>query len=100
MIALAMSLVLTCVQPRPPSSYTTHLKHQQLWPWQDPRDYVEDHIMPLCLCGAARDPRNLRPQLKARAKLKDVREHQVCAAVKSGQLTLPEGQQIMHQEWP
>jgi len=53
---------------RPPSSYTTSLKEQQLDSGYNiggdtnPSDYEEDHFIPLELGGATRDPANLWPE--------------------------------------
>jgi hypothetical protein len=51
---------------RPPSSYTSALKVEQLqqigFADQNPADYEEDHRMPLELGGAPSDPRNLSPE--------------------------------------
>ena len=51
---------------RPPSAYTSGLKLAQIVQYgyddKNPRDYEEDHLVPLELGGAPRDPRNLWPQ--------------------------------------
>jgi len=51
---------------RPPSAYTNALKLAQILQYgysdRNPRDYEEDHLVPLELGGAPRDPRNLWPQ--------------------------------------
>jgi len=47
---------------RPPSSYTTRLKREQIHELRLPRtahDYHEDHLVPLCVGGHPSDPRNL-----------------------------------------
>lgn len=50
---------------RPPASYTNRLKRQQLaalgWSDQNPRDYEEDHFIPLEIGGNPTDPKNLWP---------------------------------------
>jgi hypothetical protein len=50
---------------RPPSAYTTGLKIAQIalygYEDQDRSHYQEDHLVPLQLGGAPRDPRNLWP---------------------------------------
>jgi hypothetical protein len=51
---------------RPPESYTEELKHEQIdqYGYRDRRlsHYEEDHLIPLDLGGAPRDPRNLWPE--------------------------------------
>jgi hypothetical protein len=51
---------------RPPVAYTSALKLAQIVEYgyadRDPRHYQEDHLVPLELGGAARDPRNLWPE--------------------------------------
>ena len=51
---------------RPPSAYTSGLKLAQILQYgyadRDPSHYEEDHLVPLELGGAPRDPRNLWPQ--------------------------------------
>lgn len=50
---------------RPPESYTEHLKLAQLRAYRlpgPPSDYEEDHLVPLSIGGAPRDPRNLWPE--------------------------------------
>ena len=51
---------------RPPSAYTSALKIAQIIEYgyadRDPRHYQEDHLVPLELGGAPRDPANLWPQ--------------------------------------
>jgi hypothetical protein len=51
---------------RPPESYTRELKRRQIREYgyadQRLRDYEEDHLIPLDLGGAPRDPRNLWPE--------------------------------------
>jgi hypothetical protein len=51
---------------RPPESYTTHLKRQQIlqYGYRDHklRSYEEDHLVPLSIGGAPRDPHNLWPE--------------------------------------
>jgi hypothetical protein len=51
---------------RPPSAYTNALKLVQIAEYgyvnRKPSDYEEDHLVPLELGGAARDPANLWPE--------------------------------------
>jgi len=72
---------------RPPASYTSQLKQQQIAAEHlvdtNPADYEEDHRLPLELGGAPRDPQNLSPELRPGAGLKDQAENEakqkVCA---------------------
>ena len=60
---------------RPPARYTNQLKRQQLAEFgymdTDPRHYEEDHLIPLELGGAPRNPRNLWPEPRAQSRLSD-----------------------------
>lgn len=52
-------------QIRPPASYTDALKRAQMRAYGDigsPVRFEEDHLIPLALGGAPRDPRNLWPE--------------------------------------
>jgi hypothetical protein len=81
---------------RPPASYTTALKEQQLAAWgyadQSPTHYEEDHLISLELGGAPRAKNNLWPEPRSQAKKSDPRENawhkQVCA----GTLTVTQAQ--------
>jgi hypothetical protein len=105
---------------RPPASYTTALKRQQLAAShatdQHPADYEEDHLISLELGGHPRDPRNLWPErwgtpaqpLTSRgpfpshlvgAKSKDAVENALHRAVCSGTLSLREAQWIIATDW-
>src|SRR4030095_13072780 len=85
---------------RPSSSYTTRLKVQQMREFGLARDIDhsdEDHLVPLCVGGHPRDPRNLWPQpVKGRwtSAIKDQLEASVCRAVCRGDMTLQEGQTV------
>lgn len=90
----------------PPPKYTEKLKAKQIKALHlkgKPRDYVEDHLVPLCLGGDPRDPHNLWPQRSAgdwNAKVKDQLEKAVCYAVCTGDRTLREGQDIfLEPDW-
>jgi hypothetical protein len=83
---------------RPPASYTSALERRQIRELGlsgGPADYEEDHLMPLALGGAPRDPANLRPVPLRLAKQHDQWEvrlqHEVC----DGDLTLTAAQQRM-----
>ena len=81
---------------RPPASWTDRLKRSQLLRGLDPSHYEEDHVIPLELGGAPKDPKNLRPQLWAGpdgAKAKDDQvETPTRRAVCAGKMTLKQGQ--------
>lgn len=51
---------------RPPVSYTTPLKIQQMKEYgysdTDPKNYEEDHLIPLTIGGNPKDPKNLWPE--------------------------------------
>lgn len=96
-------------QWRPPVSYTNNLKSQQLAAY----DYVdsrgdhpqtaasteEDHLIPLALGGAPRDPRNLWPEVHPSFNEKDGVESAAHDAVCRGALTLPQAQQGIALNW-
>jgi len=76
---------------RPPASYTSALERRQIRELGLPgtaADYEEDHLMPLTLGGAPRDPKNLRPVLLAVAKKHDVWEVRLRNEVCNGTSTL------------
>ena len=78
---------------RPPTSYTTRLERQQIQRLHLPgttADYEEDHLMPLSLGGAPRDPANLRPVPLAVAKKHDAWERLLHTRVCDGRMTLAE----------
>jgi hypothetical protein len=97
---------------RPPSAYTSALKVAQLFEYgyddRNPTHYQEDHLVPLELGGAPRDPRNLWPQpnditlpdgtaigSKEKDDLEDVFHRRVC----DGEMTLDEAQRAMARDW-
>jgi hypothetical protein len=77
---------------RPPSSYSSSLKVEQLAAFgyvdQNPRDYEEDHRVPLELGGAPRDTSNLSPERGASPNPKDSAENSARADVCAGRVTL------------
>lgn len=88
---------------RPPSSFTSRLKRRQLathpgWP-QDPALYEEDHVMPLALGGNPTAEANLRPELWAAARRKDVAETAGHRAVCAGRVTLDQARLALWVEW-
>lgn len=91
---------------RPSSSYIERLKKRQmreLGLTGDPRDYHEDHLVPLCVGGHPSGHRNLWPQPlegKWRDADKNQLESSVCRAVCRGAMTLEEGRAIFLQpDW-
>jgi len=105
---------------RPPASYTTTLKTQQLGTskFKDnaPSHYEEDHFIFLELGGHRRDPKNLSPQMwgtpatpltsKAPlpphlvgAKSKDAVQNALHKEVCAGTLTLHQAQESIRTDW-
>jgi hypothetical protein len=97
---------------RPPSAYTGALKITQILEYgygdKNPLHYQEDHLVPLELGGAPRDPRNLWPQpntvtlpdgtpvgSKEKDDLEDVLHDRVCARA----MTLEDAQRAMADDW-
>jgi len=97
---------------RPPSAYTGALKVAQIVEYgyadKDPRQYQEDHLVPLELGGAPRDRRNLWPepndialpdgtQIGSGEKddLEDALHQQVC----DGSMPLAEAQLAIARDW-
>jgi hypothetical protein len=73
---------------RPPATYTNILKRRQLPKGADPKAYEEDHLIPLSLGGAPKDPANLRPVPLDRAKKDDVVETRLHKQLCAGTITL------------
>ncbi|MEV7027728.1 hypothetical protein [Kitasatospora sp. NPDC093558] len=95
---------------RPPSSYTTKLKIQQIAAYgysdTDPSDYEEDHFIPLSLGGHPTDPNNLWPQPHYAtgtggwtAADKDTVEYKLYKAVCNHQVNLVPAQQAIVTDW-
>jgi len=88
---------------RPPESYTYQLKRQQMVARhlpERPRDYQEDHYVPLEIGGHPTDPRNLWPQPIQEAYLKDMLERALNRAVCGGKMTLTDAQHcLLNQLW-
>ena len=88
----------------PSSMYTNRVKAQQMRELGlpgAPDSYHEDHLVPLCVGGHPRDPRNLWPQPvkgKWTATVKDQLETSVCRAVCRGKMTLEEGRAVFLDE--
>ena len=98
---------------RPPASYTSKLKQQQLTDEKlpgKPEDYEEDHLISLELGGAPQDPRNLWPEpwesrgsklasAGTGAESKDKVEDQTNKLVCSGKMNLSDAQQRIAADW-
>jgi hypothetical protein len=95
---------------RPPASYTTALKERQkpLYGEADVpnSELEEDHLVPLELGGAPRDPRNLWPEPRAdvassgqAAEDKDKEENALKKAVCAGSMTLRAARQKIIADW-
>jgi hypothetical protein len=91
---------------RPPSSYTTKLKKQQIeeYHYKDKRlsEYEEDHLISLQLGGNPTDPKNLWPQpyrITCGARVKDVVETKLKRMVCDGEITLAEAQKVIATNW-
>ncbi|MQS11746.1 hypothetical protein F7Q99_05440 [Streptomyces kaniharaensis] len=91
---------------RPPVSYTNPLKVQQIARYgfadTDPADYEEDHLVPLELGGAPRDPRNLWPEPRygnQPAQSKDTVENRLKKAVCGGQVGLDAARRAIATDW-
>ncbi len=97
---------------RPPAAYTGALKLAQLIEYgyldKNPSHYQEDHLVPLELGGAPRDPRNLWPEPNAillsdgttvGSKHKDALEDELHREVCAGAMTLDEAQRAIASDW-
>lgn len=88
---------------RPPESYTSALKRRQIAAYgyhdTNPAHYEEDHLIPLELGGAPRDPKNLWPEPGASPNPKDADENRLHTAVCSGTLTLDEARAQLLRDW-
>lgn len=93
---------------RPPTSYTNPLKVRQIaeYGYSDTStaDYEEDHLIPLELGGAPRDPENLWPEPRydaggATAADKDTVENALKKKVCAGTMTLAAARYIMATDW-
>jgi hypothetical protein len=80
---------------RPPSSYTSQLKVEQMEQYGltgSPSNYQEDHLVSLELGGDPTDPRNLWPEPYPRASEVDQIENDLNDKVCSGAMTLADAQ--------
>ena len=93
---------------RPPTSYTNPLKVQQIaeYGYSDTStsDYEEDHLIPLELGGAPKDPNNLWPEPHAAyggytSSNKDAVENRLKTAVCNGTVTLNDARNAIATDW-
>lgn len=94
---------------RPPMNYTNRLKLKQIREYADsdtnPRDYEEDHLIPLEIGGNPTDPRNLWPEPyeasipDGGARYKDKVESYLHKQVCDGELSLVQAQQQIASDW-
>jgi hypothetical protein len=92
---------------RPPSSYTTNLKQQQMAKYRyyaghSTASYEEDHLISLELGGNPTDPKNLWPEAykpKPGARQKDVIEGDLHRQVCAGEITLAAAQRREARNW-
>jgi hypothetical protein len=91
---------------RPPTSYTNPLKAQGIidYGYSDTSmsDYEEDHLVPLELGGAPRDPGNLWPEPHSgttNSSTKDGVETKLKNAVCSGRITLSAARSAIRNNW-
>lgn len=87
---------------RPPSSYTSRLKVQQMRVYGftgSPSSFEEDHLVPLSLGGSPRNPANLWPQPHGSPNAKDRVENAAHTAVCSGRIELWDAQGRIATDW-
>jgi hypothetical protein len=88
---------------RPPLAYTARLKVAQIRSYgfadTNVAHYEEDHLIPLELGGAPRDPHNLWPEAHSQSATKDRAENQLKSLVCRGAVTLADAQAEMLASW-
>jgi hypothetical protein len=97
---------------RPPTAYTSALKLAQIVEYgysdRSPSHYEEDHLVPLELGGAPRDPANLWPEpndvtlsdgTEVGSSAKDHLENSLNAAVCAGATRLGDAQRLIAGDW-
>ncbi|APA90415.1 hypothetical protein BJG93_33025 (plasmid) [Paraburkholderia sprentiae WSM5005] len=91
---------------RPPAFYTNQLKKIQIRQYgyadTSPRDYEEDHLIPLSLGGHPTDPRNLWPEPRKSvwdADRKDELEFALYMGVCHGDVSLEEARRAFATNW-
>jgi hypothetical protein len=85
---------------RPSTSYTNALKLQQMQQYGEtgsPSDYEEDHLIPLELGGAPKNPKNLWPEPHSQSSHSDPYENSLKRQVCDGTLTLKTARQQIRQ---
>ncbi|OIQ89736.1 hypothetical protein GALL_283520 [mine drainage metagenome] len=91
---------------RPPAYFTNRLKKAQIRQYgyadTDPRDFEEDHLIPLNIGGAPEDPGNLWPEPRNsqwNASRKDGLELRLYRLVCRGKVPLAEAQRAYASDW-
>jgi hypothetical protein len=91
---------------RPPASYTNKLKKKQIREYHysdtNPRDYEEDHLIPLNIGGNPTDERNLWPEPRNsewNADKKDALEFALYKLVCAGRISLKDAQEAERGNW-
>lgn len=94
---------------RPPLNYTNRLKLEQIQEYSDadtnPKDYEEDHLVPLEIGGNPTDPRNLWPEPyntsipDGGARYKDKVENYLHKQVCAGSIPLNQAQKDIASDW-
>jgi hypothetical protein len=87
---------------RPPVSYTSKLKRQQMRDYGltgAASGYREDHLIPLEIGGSPTDPRNLWPEDVASSKAKDIEENAMNRAVCNSRIKLADAQHKIVADW-
>ena len=91
---------------RPPAFYTNRLKNLQIRQYgyadTNPRDYEEDHLIPLSVAGNPTDPHNLWPEPRRsewNADRKDELEFALYMGVCHGQVSLYDAQRAFATNW-
>ena len=93
---------------RPKASYTNALKLKQLRSGYNfggdlnPRDYEEDHLVPLEIGGSPADPKNLWPEPRSitrGASLKDKLENKLHLMICGGLIALKDARTIFQTNW-
>lgn len=91
---------------RPPKYFTNKLKRKQIEEYgykdRNPQHYEEDHLIPLNIGGAPKDPRNLWPEPRNsewNADRKDDLEFAIYMGVCHNEVTLDEARKAFAQNW-
>ena len=89
---------------RPPTEVTNPLERQLLDRYgnphgSNPADYELDHLIPISLGGALKDPKNLWPEYGPIPNPKDAVEMRARASVCAGRISLSDAQRKMATNW-